>query len=91
MFGSQREIESRRSARAGSVLLDAVQREFAFYNLPAGRYAVGAFHDLDQDGRPGRDEPLAFFQREAAGGDVEFGRVSFDLDHTGRTVEIELR
>ncbi|MBK8164800.1 MAG: linear amide C-N hydrolase [bacterium] len=91
VFGSQREIESRRSARAGSVLLDAVQREFAFYNLPAGRYAVGAFHDLDQDGRPGRDEPLAFFQREAAGGDVEFGRVSFDLDHTGRTVEIELR
>ena len=47
VFRSQREIAGRTAEHAGSVLLDATKRDFAFYNLPKGRYAVGAFHDLD--------------------------------------------
>ncbi len=91
VFSSQREIDAKASTHAGSVLLDTAEREFAFYNLPLGRYAVGAFHDLDQDGRPGDGEPLAFFRPDPAATGSDFLSISFDLDTAGRVVDIELR
>ncbi len=88
LFRNQREMTERKAENVGSVLLDATQREFAFYNLPKGSYAVGAFHDLDQDGRPGDGEPLAFFRPDPKSGGTGFADLQFELRDPETVVEI---
>ncbi|MBK8285144.1 MAG: DUF2141 domain-containing protein [Ahniella sp.] len=90
VFRSQRELTRRRSEHVGSLLLDETDREIAFYNLPNGTYAVGAFHDRDQDGRPGVDEPLAFFSPNPKATGGQFADLAFELAVSEKRVEIVL-
>lgn len=89
VFRNEREIRAQTAQFAGSVLMDATARKFAFYNLSKGRYAVGAYHDLNQNGRHEPAEPLAFF-RPKAGGGAAFADLSFDLTESSRLVSIRL-
>lgn len=88
VFANARELATRKTEHAGSVLLDATRREFAFYNLPKGTYAVGAFHDLDQDGRPGEGEPLEYFRPDTNTGGTGFAELAFELKDPEQSVEI---
>lgn len=90
VFSNQRELTTRRPRLAGSVLADAATREFAFYNLPSGRYVVGAFQDLDQDGRFTTGEPLAFYRPDPARGGDGFADLAFDLTGASRAIELTL-
>jgi penicillin V acylase-like amidase (Ntn superfamily) len=89
VFGSQREIEGQTAQHAGSVLLDKAEREFGFYNLPKARYAVGAFHDLNQDGRLSRGEPLAYFHPDPGNRGTNFAALAFELDVPERSLEVD--
>ncbi len=90
VFRSQSEISAQKSEYAGSVLLDSAQREFAFYNLPKGRYAVGAFHDLNQDGRPNDGEPLVFYRPDPRAGGTAFADLAFELREARRLIELRV-
>ena len=89
-FSGPRELAAEKSAQAGSVLLDTAQREFAFYNLPRGRYVVGGFHDRNQDGRRNADEPLGYFRPDSTDAASDFGHLAFELEAPRRTVELVL-
>jgi len=88
VFRSQSEISGRKSEYAGSVLLDTATREFAFYNLPKGRYAVGAFHDLNQDGRPNDGEPLVFHRPDPSAAGSAFADLAFELKDPRLLIEL---
>jgi uncharacterized protein (DUF2141 family) len=88
VFGSQRELAGQTAQHVGSVLLDRAQREFAFYNLPRARYAVGAFHDLNQDGRLTKGEPLAYFHPDPNNRGTNFAALAFALDAPERSLEL---
>lgn len=90
VFANQRELTSQTSQLAGSVLADQTTREFAFYNLAAGRYAVGAFQDLNQDGRFTAGEPIAFYRPDATKTGEAFADIAFDLTGRDRVVELTL-
>lgn len=90
VFQNQGEITDQKSKYAGSALLDTEQRDFAFYNLPAGKYAVGAFHDHNQNGRPDPGEPLAFFHPDSKVTGSNFDDLAFELKDSPKTVEIVL-
>lgn len=90
VFGNQREMTKRTAKHAGSVLLDATLREFAFYGLPPGRYAVGAYLDRNQNGRPDKDEPLAFHRADPASRGTRFDDIAFELKGDARVVELVL-
>ena len=91
VFGNARELAARSSQHAGSVLLTSTRREFAFYNLPHGRYAVGAYHDLNQNNRPDKGEPLAFFRPDPATTGTDFDTLAFDLDTARRSIHLPIR
>ena len=88
VFGSQRELAGQTAQHVGSVLLDQTQREFAFYNLPKARYAVGAFHDLNQDGRLSPGEPLAYFHPDPNNRGTNYAALAFELDTPERSLEV---
>jgi uncharacterized protein (DUF2141 family) len=90
VFGSQRELARRDAPHVGSVLLDTTEREFAFYNLPRGRYAVGAFHDRNQNGRPDAGEPLAYARPNPDGEGSDFADLAFELEGAEQSVAITL-
>lgn len=90
VFANQRELTAQTSQLAGSVLADQTTREFAFYNLAAGRYAVGAFQDLNQDGRFTPGEPIAFYRPDATKTGDAFADIAFDLTGRERVVELTL-
>ncbi len=90
VFRSQEEISGQKAEYAGSVLLDSATRDFAFYNLPKGRYAVGAFHDLNQDGRLSDGEPLVFHRPDPGAGGSAFVDLAFELKEPRLQLELVL-
>lgn len=89
-FTSQRELSDQTARHAGSLLLDSTRREFAFYNLPKGRYALGAFQDRNQDGRLSAGEPQAFFRPDALARGTNFAALAFEVRGALQTVELTL-
>lgn len=91
VFASPAELAAKSSSRVGSVLLTSPLREFSFYNLPFGRYAVGAYHDTNQNGRHEPGEPLVFYRPDPDGTGMDFDDLAFDLDQTRRSIELVVR
>jgi uncharacterized protein (DUF2141 family) len=71
---------------------------FSLKNLPAGRYAVTAFHDANDNGKldtdaDGQPTEVYGFSNGARGasGPPTFGEAAFELGDQAKTISIELR
>lgn len=91
VFANAGELAAQTASHAGSVLLTSAGREFAFYNLPKGRYVVGAFHDANQNGRHDPGEPLAFHRPDPAATGSDFDSLAFTLDAAWQSVALDIR
>ena len=69
---------------------------YVFHNLPAGRYALSAFHDENGNGQLDRNllgmpkEGYGFSNARSAGA-LPFSKAAFDFDGTAGSITIELR
>jgi uncharacterized protein (DUF2141 family) len=79
--------------------IDAGAVTFRFAGLPAGRYAVVVFHDLNDNlridhGLLGPSEPLGFsggFKLSWVSGRPDFERLRFDFQPPVQTLEVRVR
>ncbi|MBQ0957969.1 DUF2141 domain-containing protein [Ideonella sp. 4Y11] len=73
------------------------QLSAVFSNLPAGEYALLAFHDKDGDGKLARNlvgiptEPYAFSGQPAKFGPPDYKDAAFALPAGGATINIKLK
>lgn len=98
IYDSERSFLKRPEALA-SFRIKASQRDvgFSLKNLPPGKYAVGAFHDKNDNGKldadpSGSPTEVYGFSNDArgAGGPLAFADAAFDVGDEAKSISIRL-
>jgi uncharacterized protein (DUF2141 family) len=98
VFDSEKNFLNRPAALASfRIRASTGEVGFAFKNLPAGKYAVTAFHDTNDNGKldAGTDgQPIEMYGfsngARGASGPPAFGEAAFEVGSQAKTVSIEL-
>ena len=98
LFDSEQAYQARKPLQGVRLPADASRVKARFEGLKPGRYAVQAFHDLDDDGGMNTNlmglptEPFAFSNNAPPrGGPASWSAASFEVPQTGAVQTITLR